>query len=63
MQAAFVIYDKNIFIVLCTSLYFGKIYFSVDKRNEKMYYKCEGNFTYTKATYYKFSCNVEKKRR
>ena len=60
MQAAFVIYDKNIFIVLCTSLYFGKIYFSVDKRNEKMYYKCEGNFTYIKATYYKFSCNVEK---
>lgn len=60
MQAAFVIYDKNIFIVLCTSLYFGKIYFSVDKRNEKMYYKCEGNFTYTKATYYKFSYNVEK---
>ena len=55
MQAAFVIYDKNIFIVLCTSLHFEKIYFSVDKRNEKMYYKCEGNYTYIKATYYKFS--------
>ena len=61
MQAAFVIYDKNMFVTLCNSLYFRKnIFFYRQNIKKRCIIVEKENFTYIKATYYKFSCNVEK---
>ena len=61
MQAAFVIYNKNMFVTLCNSLYFRKNIFLYRQNIKKRCIIIEKeNFTYIKATYYKFSCNVEK---
>ena len=61
MQAAFVIYNKNMFVTLCNSLYFRKnIFFYRQNIKKRCIIVEKENFTYIKATYYKFSCNVEK---
>ena len=61
MQAAFVIYVKNMFVTLCNSLYFRKnIFFYRQNIMPRCIIVEKENFTYIKAIYYKFSCNVEK---